>query len=87
MRVLHLIRRPNDRLAFEAAGRQGREATVLLIQDGVRAVIQGVGPGAAGTIYVSADDVQARGVETDYPGLTAVQMSELIVSHERVLVW
>jgi len=83
MRVLHLIRRPHDRLAFEAAGRQGREATVLLIQDGVRAVA----PGGVGTIYASADDVQARGVQTDYPELTAVQMSELVVSHERVLVW
>jgi sulfur relay protein TusB/DsrH len=82
MAILHLIRRPNDRLAFEAAGRQGRNATVLLVQDGVRAVApQGV------SVYVLADDVQARGVKTAYPVVDTAKMSELIVSHERVFVW
>ncbi len=83
MGVLHLIRRPNDRLAFEAAGRQGREATVLLIQDGVRAVA----PEGVAAVYASADDVQARGVKTAYPLVGAVKISELIISHERIFVW
>jgi len=83
MATLHLIRRPDDRLAFEAAGRQGREATVLLIQDGVRAVA----PEGVASVYVSADDVQARGVKTAYPLVDTAKMSELIVGYERVLVW
>jgi len=83
MAILHLIRRPNDRLAFEAAGRQGREATVLLIQDGVRAQA----PGGLGAVCVSAEDVQARGVKTAYPLVDAVRICELIASHERVFVW
>ncbi|MBI3620645.1 MAG: hypothetical protein HY208_00455 [Nitrospirae bacterium] len=83
MAILHLIRRPNDRLAFEAAGRQGRNATVLLVQDGVRAVA----PGGMAAVYASADDVQARGVNTAYPLVDTAKMSELIVGHERVFVW
>jgi sulfur transfer complex TusBCD TusB component (DsrH family) len=83
MGVLHLIRRPNDRLAFEAAGRQGRGATVLLIQDGVR----GVAPEGLAAVYASADDVQARGVNTAYPLVDAAKICELIVSHERIFVW
>jgi len=83
MGVLHLIRRPTDRLAFETAVRQGREATVLLIQDGVRAEA----PEGLGAVYASADDVQARGVNTTYPMVDATKIGELIVGHERVLVW
>jgi len=83
MSVLHLIRRPTDRLAFETAVRQGREATVLLIQDGVRAAA----PEGLGAVYASADDVQARGVKTAYPMVNAAKIGELIVGHERVLVW
>jgi len=83
MGVLHLIRRPNDRLAFETAGLQGRTATVLLIQDGVRAAA----PEGVAAVYASADDVQARGVNTAYPVVDAARIGELIVGHERVLVW
>jgi sulfur transfer complex TusBCD TusB component (DsrH family) len=83
MAVLHLIRRPTDRLAFETAVRQGREATVLLIQDGVRAEA----PEGLGRVYASADDVRARGVQTAYSMVDAARIGELIVSHERVLVW
>ena len=83
MRTLHVIRRADDRLAFEAAGQSGGEAAVLLIQDGVRAAA----PAAITSVYVSADDVTARGVATNYQQVTAVAMSELIVTHERVLVW
>ena len=83
MAVLHLIRRTTDRLAFETAGRQGREATVLLIQDGVRAQA----PEGLGAIYVSADDVQARGVKSAYPLVETAKICELIVGHERVFVW
>jgi sulfur transfer complex TusBCD TusB component (DsrH family) len=83
MSVLHLIRRPTDRLAFDTAVRQGREATVLLIQDGVRAAA----PEGLGAVYASADDVRARGVNTAYPMVDAAKIGELIVGHERVLVW
>jgi sulfur relay protein TusB/DsrH len=83
MSVLHLIRRPTDRLAFETAGRQGREATVLLIQDGVRAAAH-EGPGA---VYAAADDVQARGIKSAYPLVENTKICELIVGHERVFVW
>jgi len=83
MSVLHLIRRPTDRLAFETAGRQGREATVLLIQDGVRARA----PEGLGAVYASADDVQARGVTCAYSLVETAKICELIVGHERVFVW
>jgi sulfur transfer complex TusBCD TusB component (DsrH family) len=83
MAVLHVIRRPNDRLAFDTAGRQGREATVLLIQDGVRGAV----PEEVGAVYAAADDVQARGVASAYPVVEPVKICELIVGHDRVFVW
>jgi sulfur relay protein TusB/DsrH len=83
MGVLHLIRRSTDRLAFETAGRQGGAATVLLIQDGVRAAA----PEGVGAVYAAADDVQARGVKSTYPLVETAKICELIVGHERVFVW
>ncbi|HXZ25756.1 MAG TPA: hypothetical protein VEI24_06000 [Nitrospiria bacterium] len=83
MAVLHLIRRPDDRLAFETAGRQGHEATVLLIQDGVR----GAAPDGVGAVYAAVDDVQARGVTSAYPMVETARICELIVGHDRVFVW
>ncbi len=83
MGMLHIIRRSNDPLALEAAGQSGRDGAVLLVQDGVRAAV----PGTAGKIYAAADDLEARGVRTEYPSVTAAQMSELILQHERVVVW
>ncbi|MEW6324368.1 MAG: hypothetical protein AB1515_03170 [Nitrospirota bacterium] len=83
MATLHIIRRANDLLAIEAASQSGRNSAVLLIQDGVRASV----PGPVGGVYASADDLAARGVQTDYPSVTVAQMSELILRHERVLVW
>lgn len=83
MAVLHLIRRSTDRLAFETAVRQGRGATVLLIQDGVRAAA----PEGLGAVYASAEDVQARGVKSTYPLVETAKICELIIDHERVFVW
>ncbi|HUJ79068.1 MAG TPA: hypothetical protein VLY45_01990 [Nitrospiria bacterium] len=83
MSVLHLVRRPNDRLAFETAARQGRESTVLLIQDGVR----GEAPDGVGAVYAAADDVQARGVTSAYPVVETAKICELIIGHDRVFVW
>jgi hypothetical protein len=81
--ILHLIRRADDRLAFDAAGRCGTAGTVLLIQEGVRALV----PGGVGTVYASADDARAHGVTPPCPVLTDAQMAQLIVEHDRIMVW
>ena len=87
MRVLHIIRRANDHLALEAAGQHGPEGTILLIQDGVRTIVSGTASGHAGPVYAAAEDVGARGIETDHELLSADQICRKIVEHERTIVW
>lgn len=85
MRILHVIRNPNDRLAVEVAGQQGKSCQValLLVQDGVLA--RPDVPGAA--VYALARDPEARGVTAtgeavDYDGAV-----RLIAAHDTVVVW
>lgn len=80
MRILHVIRNPNDRLAVEVAGQQGKSCQValLLIQDGVLA--RPDVPGAA--VYALARGVTATGETVDYDGAV-----RLIAAHDTVVVW
>ncbi len=86
MPTLHVIRRADDLLAVDAAGHGDPRGTILLIHDGVRAVVPGSSSGRC-PVYAAAHDVQARGVKTDYPLITTAEICRLIVEHERVIVW
>lgn len=85
MKILHVLRDPDDRLAAEVARQQGERCSIafLLIQDGVLA--RPDVPGAM--IYVLAQDLEARGVKgtgetVDYNGAV-----RLIAEHDKVIVW
>ena len=85
MKILHVIRDPNERLALEIAEREAKQDAVslLLIQDGVLAQpsLQAI------AVYALADDLEARGVTgrgsvVDYDGAIC-----LMADHEKVIVW
>lgn len=86
MSVLHVIRRADDPLAVEAARHGDSQGAILLIHDGVRAVVSSPSAGRC-PVYAAAHDVQARGVHTDYPLVTTAEICRLIVEHELVVVW
>lgn len=85
MRILHVLRDPNDRLAIEVARQEGEtnQIALLLIQDGVLA--RPDLPSAK--VYALTHDVEASGVTeagepVDYGG-----MVRLIVENDKVIVW
>lgn len=69
MKTLHILRRRNDYLAEAAicsessSGGDGHSVSVLLIQDAVLGV-----PAVPVLVYVSTQDLQARGVTRSYGG-------------------
>ena len=84
MKVLHIIRRNDDRLAQEMIehDRADCNVSVILIQDGVLSRLH-----VGGDIYASVNDVEARGIHTlcklvDYP-----EICKLIIEHDKVVVW
>lgn len=84
MKVLHIIRRKEDRLVEEIIDhdRTVSEVSVLLIQDGVLAKMEG-----DGEIFASINDVLARGVSVPYKLIDYPAICRLIIEHERVIVW
>ena len=85
MKVLHLIRNSDDRLpeqirrAIERI--DGVEQTLVLIQDGVYAVPPSV------SAYACAEDVRARGVQTDLELVDYEHIVRMIFEHDRVFTW
>lgn len=84
MRVLHLIRDPDEQFGMEMARQQAAtdEVAVVLIHEGVRmAAPSDLSP------FALAEDVQARG---DRAGVRRIDMAEvvrLLEGHDRVFVW
>lgn len=84
MKVLHIIRREEDRLIeeiidhYKAIG----EASILLIQDGVLSRLK-----VDGAVYASINDVLARGVSVPYKLIGYPAMCQLIIEHDKVIVW
>jgi sulfur transfer complex TusBCD TusB component (DsrH family) len=81
MRILHIIKKPDDVTPFDIAGEQKKnnEVTILLLHDAVY-----VAPGKG--IYACAADVEARGVlghtTVDYDMIVS-----MIFENDKVVSW
>ena len=84
MKTLHIIRNIDNKLAQEVINHEGAkgDVTVLLIQDGVFSSLQW-----AGDIYASVNDVEARGLNTSYKLVDYSSICQLIIDHDKVIVW
>lgn len=88
MKTLHIVRRKVDRLAEaairrEAATAQSKEAvTVLLIQSAVLGNYS-----LPVSVYASEPDLLARGATRPYETIDFDRMSQLILDHDRTIVW
>lgn len=84
MRILHLVRNPDDQRAFATIEAQAAETevTVIYLQDAVyREPIPGV------RTYVCARDWQARRPKTACEQVDYDQIIELIARHDKVITW
>lgn len=85
MKVLHILRNYDDRLASdirEAIARlDGVEQAILMIQDGVYA------RPAAAHAFACAEDVRARGIETDLELVDYDRIVEMLFEYDRVITW
>lgn len=84
MKVLHIIRKNDDRLAQEMIehDRTTGDMAVLLIQDGVLSRLK-----VGGEIYASVNDVEARGITAPYKLIDYPEICKLIIEHDKVVVW
>ena len=84
MKVLHIIRREADPLVQEIIDqyRAKGDVSILLIQDGVLAKLEN-----HGEIYASINDVRARGVDVSYKLVDYPAMCEMMIGHDKVVVW
>jgi len=83
-KTLHIIRKIGDKLAQEVIDHESAkgDVSVLLIQDGVLSSLYG-----AGDVYASVNDVEARGLNTTYKLVDYSTICQLIIDHEKVIVW
>jgi len=83
MKILHIIRNPNDATPLEIAEAQGREhkVSVLLLHDGVYA-----NPDAKIQVYVCAADALARGV-TGHECVDYKQITKMLFEYDKVVSW
>jgi sulfur relay protein TusB/DsrH len=85
MKILHIIRDNKDQLADlimkEIENIEDVEQTMLMIQDGVY-----MKPGGF-SAFACAEDVSARGVDTELPLVDQDQIVEMIFDHDKVITW
>jgi len=85
MKVLHVLRSNDDRVAQQMIEEIGRvpdtEQTLLLMQDGV--YIRREGP----RVFACADDVEARGVSTVASLVDYDRIVDMILESDRVMTW
>lgn len=81
MKILHIIRNPNDATPVEIARAQGRdnEVAILLLHDAVY-----MRPDL--TAYACADDAKARGV-TGHEGVGYDRIVEMLFEYDKVVSW
>jgi len=83
MKILHIIRNPNDETPLEIARSQSEEheVAVLLLHDAVYAI-----PDVQGKVYACAADAKARGVDrhecVDYKKIV-----EMLFGYDKVVSW
>lgn len=88
LKTLHILRKRKDPLAEAAicaeAASAGKDpcVTVLLIQDAVLG-----NPAVPVSIYASIHDLQARGAMRDYTAINYEQICQMILNHDRTIVW
>lgn len=85
MKVLHIIRSKDDQLAQRFIDQIGHlddsEQTLLLIQDGVYMMPKGP------RVLVCAEDVLARGIETDVELVDYDRIVEMVFEADKVITW
>jgi sulfur relay protein TusB/DsrH len=85
MKVLHIIRNNDDLLARriieEIQNLDHPDQALLMIQDGVY-----VRPGTL-RAFACADDVRARGVETDLELVDYDRIVEMVFEYDKVITW
>jgi len=91
MTTLHILRKRNDQLAEAAirsesdSGKKGDGLSILLIQDAVLGR-----PDVSAPIFINAKDLKARGVVKKSSGSELIdydRISQMIVEHDRTVVW
>jgi sulfur transfer complex TusBCD TusB component (DsrH family) len=84
MKTLHVVRKLDDPLPFELLNRKEERGkdTLLLIHDAV--FHRGPLPQKA---FASAPDIAARGITSPLPTLTDEAICQLIIEHDRIIVW
>lgn len=87
VKILHILRNPNDRYPVEIATIQqdnGDEVAILLIQDAVLSA-----PGGDLPLYVGQTDAEARGVRSRGGAalLSYDEMVTLIFEYDSVILW
>ena len=81
MKILHIIRNPNDTTPIEIARSQSREhdVAILLMHDAVYA-----DPGLK--VYACADDAEARGVKR-HECVGYDRIVEMLFEYDKVVSW
>lgn len=84
MKILHILRN-REELPVEIAGEQSREheVSILLMHDAVlwNPDVKGI------KVYVSLQDVRARGAASEHEMLDYIEIVSKIFSHDRVISW
>ncbi len=87
MKILHIVREPDDPCPFEYALRQvssgQNEVAVLLIHNGVysKKELPDV------KTIVLKDDMEARGIDTGHETTDYNRMIDLVFEYDRVITW
>lgn len=84
VKILYILRREEDTWVQEVIDHaRGRgEVSLLLIQDGVLSKLK-----EDSEIFASVHDVLARGITVSYKLIDYPEMCQLIVEHDKVIVW
>jgi sulfur relay protein TusB/DsrH len=88
MKILHIIRNPNDTTPLEIAKAQGREheVAVLLLHDGVYANPVSDAENPDFQVYASAADALARGV-TRHECVDYRKIAKMLFEYDKVISW
>ncbi|NJD54168.1 MAG: hypothetical protein FIB07_15040 [Candidatus Methanoperedens sp.] len=81
MKILHIIRNPNDATPFEIAKSQGKEheVAILLLHDAVY-----TNPGLR--VYACAADARARGI-TKHECVDFKRIARMLFEYDRIVSW
>lgn len=86
MKILHIIRNPDEATGLDFALEQSKEheVSILFMHDGVYSVRKKMDFPA--TVFFCKDDLQARGLDTR-DALDYDQIVDVIFSHDKVICW